>query len=156
MPRDSVSSQVADNLPKCGHNGESCGGEQGGADAEAQHPTLWSQAASWVSFHFSTVIYCPIINLKAKMFLSKALMAVTWWSIASLSSLSPFSHLTGDHSHTLTPPRSLIKQASVAAPSKKLETSEVLNIWRKKSQRGGKGTWKINEEDKQGRNQVFV
>ena len=44
MPRDS--SQVADNLPKCGHNGESCGGEQGGADAEAQHPTLWSQAAS--------------------------------------------------------------------------------------------------------------
>ena len=46
MPRDSISSQVADNLPKCGHNGESCGGEQGGADAEAQHPTLWSQAAS--------------------------------------------------------------------------------------------------------------
>ena len=46
MPRDYISSQVADNLPKCGHNGESCGGEQGGADAEAQHPTLWSQAAS--------------------------------------------------------------------------------------------------------------
>ena len=46
MSRDSISSQVADNLPKCGHNGESCGGEQGGADAEAQHPTLWSQAAS--------------------------------------------------------------------------------------------------------------
>ena len=46
MPRDSISPQVADNLPKCGHDGESCGGEQGGADAEAQHPTLWSQAAS--------------------------------------------------------------------------------------------------------------